>query len=346
MTTVSAVPSEPPEPPESAEPEGTRSPGAPPDGTDDGRADRESLLSVARLVSPTEERNPRTTDLDLLPSADVVRLIMEEDAGVASVVRAERFRVTQAVELAVAAIRAGGRVHYVGAGTSGRLGVLDAVELAPTYGVGSEWFDAHLAGGPDAMTVSVEGAEDDAATGRRDLDHVGPHDLVVGLAASGRTPYVGGALELARERGARTALVSANPSAPLAVGVDVAILLDTGPEAITGSTRMKAATAQKIVLNTFSTATMVRLGKTYSNLMVDVRATNAKLRARLVRLLSQATGLEPEVCAPVLAEAGGEVQVALVMLLAGVDVAAARRSMAGDGGVRGALARLGAAPAR
>ncbi|MGW8564716.1 N-acetylmuramic acid 6-phosphate etherase [Isoptericola sp. NPDC055881] len=306
----------------------------------------DDLLEVARLVSPTEERNPRTTDIDLLPAADVVRLILDEDAGVADVVRAEQSRVTQAVELAVEAIRAGGRVHYVGAGTSGRLGVLDAVELSPTYDVGTEWFDAHLAGGPDAMTLAVEGAEDDAEAGRRDLDHVGPHDLVVGLAASGRTPYVGGALDLARERGARTALVSANPAAPLAGRVDVAILVDTGPEAVTGSTRMKAATAQKIVLNTFSTATMIRLGKTYSNLMVDVRATNAKLRARLVRLLSQATGLTPEVCAPVLADADGEVQVALVMLLAGVDVASARDALAGGDGVRGALARLGAAPSR
>ncbi|MFE5341407.1 N-acetylmuramic acid 6-phosphate etherase [Isoptericola sp. NPDC056578] len=316
-------------------------PAAPPDA---GPPD--DVLDVARLVSPTEERNPRTTDIDLLPPADVVRLIMDEDAGVASVVRAERFRVTQAVELAVEAIRAGGRVHYAGAGTSGRLGVLDAVELLPTYGVGPEWFDAHLAGGPDAMTVSAEGAEDDAEAGRRDLDHVGPHDLVVGLAASGRTPYVGGALDLARERGARTALVSANPAAPLADRADVAILLDTGPEAVTGSTRMKAATAQKIVLNTFSTATMIRLGKTYSNLMVDVRASNAKLRARLVRLLSQATGLAPEVCAPVLADAGGEVQVALVMLLAGVDAEPARAALDGGDGVRGALARLGAAPPR
>ncbi|GAA1741000.1 N-acetylmuramic acid 6-phosphate etherase [Isoptericola hypogeus] len=335
---MTSVPDAPPEPAESGG--SAPPPGPPPDaGGDD-------LLSVARLASPTEERNPRTTDLDLLPAADVVRLILDEDAGVASVVRGERYRVTQAVELAVAAIRAGGRVHYVGAGTSGRLGVLDAVELAPTYGVGAEWFDAHLAGGPDAMTVSVEGAEDDVAGGRRDLDHVGPHDLVVGLAASGRTPYVGGAFDLARERGAHTVLVSANPTASLADGVDVAILLDTGPEAVTGSTRMKAATAQKIVLNTFSTATMVRLGKTYSNLMVDVRASNAKLRARLVRLLGQATGLEPEVCAPVLADAGGEVQVALVMLLAGVDAPAARAALHGDGGVRGALGRLGAAPSR
>lgn len=305
-------------------------------------AEHDDVLSVARLQSPTEERNPRTTDLDVVPTGELVRLVLDEDARVADVVRAQTDRVTRLVELAVAAIRSGGRVHYAGAGTSGRLGVLDAVELAPTYGVGPEWFEAHLAGGLDAMTVSVEGAEDDPSGGRRDLDAVTGHDLVVGLAASGRTPYVAGALDLARERGARTALVSANPAAPLAEGVDVAILLDTGPEAVTGSTRMKAATAQKIVLNTFSTATMVRLGKTYSNLMVDVRATNAKLRARLVRLLSQATGLEPEVCAPVLTEAGGQVQVALVMLLADVGAASARAALdGGDGGVRGALARLG-----
>lgn len=311
-----------------------------------GTGDGEDWREIVGLASPTEERNPRTTDIDLLPTDDVVRLILDEDAGVAAAVRAERAHVTEAVDLAVEAIRAGGRVHYAGAGTSGRLGVLDAVELLPTYGVGEEWFDAHLAGGVEAMTVSVEGAEDDVAAGRRDLDHVGPRDVVVGLAASGRTPYVRGALELARERGARTVLVSANPAAPLAGGVDVAILLDTGPEVVTGSTRMKAASAQKIVLNTFSTAVMVRLGKTYSNLMVDVRATNAKLRARLVRLLSQATGLDPDACADVLADSGGEVQVALVMLLAGVDVRAARQALGDGGGVRAAVARLGEVPAR
>jgi len=317
----------------------TRPPVEPP--SDDWR-------DAIRLVSPTEERNPRTTKIDLLPSQEVVRLILDEDAGVASAVRAQRYRLTQAVDLAVEAIRAGGRVHYVGSGTSGRLGVLDAVELMPTYGVGTEWFDAHLAGGPSAMMTSVEGAEDDVEAGRADLDHVEASDVVVGLAASGRTPYVRGALALARERGARTVLVSANPSAPLAGTVDVAILVDTGPEAVTGSTRMKAASAQKIVLNTFSTAVMIRLGKTYSNLMSDVRATNAKLRARLVRLLSQATGLDTESCAAVLAEAGGEVQVALVTLLAGTDVATAREAL-GDGapgGVRAAVDRLGGVPPR
>jgi N-acetylmuramic acid 6-phosphate etherase len=303
----------------------------------------ETWTELVRLASPTEERNPRTTDIDLLPTGQVVRLITEEDARVPGAVQAQAGRITAAVDLAVAAIRAGHRVHYAGAGTSGRLGVLDAAELVPTYGVGPEWFDAHMAGGAPAITRAVENAEDDATTARDDLDHVEAGDVVVGLAASGRTPYVRGALELARERGAATVLVSANPGAPLAALADVAVLVDTGPEAITGSTRMKAATAQKIVLNTFSTAVMVRLGKTYSNLMVDVRATNAKLRARLVRLLTQATGLEPEECARVLADAAGEVPTALVVLLGGVDVAAARAALAGGASVREALAALPAA---
>ncbi|MFP3715122.1 N-acetylmuramic acid 6-phosphate etherase [Puerhibacterium sp. TATVAM-FAB25] len=300
----------------------------------------ETWAELVRLASPTEERNPRTTDIDLLPTAQVVRLITDEDARVPGAVQAQADRIAAAVELAVAAIRAGHRVHYAGAGTSGRLGVLDAAELAPTYGVGPEWFDAHMAGGAEAITRAVENAEDHDRAGRADLDHVAAGDVVVGLAASGRTPYVRGALELARERGAATVLVSANPAAPLTPLADVAILVDTGPEAITGSTRMKAAGAQKIVLNTFSTAVMVRLGKTYSNLMVDVRATNAKLRARLVRLLAQATGLEPEECEPVLAEAGGEVPTALVALLGGVDVATARTALAAGGSVRAALAGL------
>ncbi|WP_265522207.1 N-acetylmuramic acid 6-phosphate etherase [Oerskovia flava] len=300
---------------------------------------------VLRFTSPTEERNPRTTDVDLLPTADVVRLITDEDATVADAVRRERDRITQAVDLAVASLSSGGRVHYVGSGTSGRLGVLDAVELLPTYGVGDEWFVAHLAGGVGAMMLAVEGAEDDVELGRSDVADVTAHDVVVGLAASGRTPYVRGALDLARERGARTVLVSANPTAPLADRVDVAILLDTGPEVVTGSTRMKAATAQKLVLNTFSTATMIRLGKTYSNLMIDVRATNQKLRARIVRMLVQATGLDSAACEAVLHDADGEVHVALVMGLASVDARTARRALQGNGvpGVRSALGVLGRA---
>src|SRR5690606_20722398 len=167
----------------------------------------EEWQALVRLASPTEERNPRTTDVDLLPTAEGERLITDEDAGVAGAVRGKRDHIARAVDLAVEALRAGGRVHYVGSGTSGRLGVLDAVELLPTYGVGEEWFVAHLAGGVGAMMLAVEGAEDDVELGRADVDAVGAHDLVVGLAASGRTPYVRGALDVARERGARTVLV-------------------------------------------------------------------------------------------------------------------------------------------
>ncbi|MGV8967973.1 MAG: N-acetylmuramic acid 6-phosphate etherase [Cellulomonas sp.] len=281
---------------------------------------------ILRLRSPTEERNARTVDLDTLPSLGVVRLIVAEDAGVAAAVEAQAPQIAALVDLAVRALDSGGRVHYVGSGTSGRLGVLDAVELLPTFGVGDESFVAHLAGGDGAMMRAVEGAEDDVELGRLAAAAVRSGDLVVGLTASGRTPFVGGALATARERGARTALVATNPFAELAGAVDVAVLVDTGPEVVTGSTRMKAATAQKLVLNTFSTATMVRLGKTYSNLMIEVLPTNRKLKARTVRMLVQATGAEAGICEDMLARAG-DARTALVSLLAGVDVAGARAAL-------------------
>ncbi|WP_448062228.1 N-acetylmuramic acid 6-phosphate etherase [Cellulomonas hominis] len=284
------------------------------------------------LRSPTEDRNPRSGDIDLLGTTELVRLICAEDRVVVDAVAAVTAAVAAVVDLAVAAIRAGGRVHYVGSGTSGRLGVLDAVELLPTFGVGDEWFVAHLAGGAGAMMQAVEGAEDDRALGGHDAAGVRAGDLVFGIAASGRTPYVAGALAAGRSRGARTALLSANPHAVLAAEVDVAVLVDTGPEVVTGSTRMKAATAQKMVLNTFSTATLVRLGRTYSNLMIDVRATNAKLRARTVRMLVQATGLDAARCEAMLDAADQEVRTSLVALLAGTDPATARAALVAAAG--------------
>ncbi|MPV38712.1 N-acetylmuramic acid 6-phosphate etherase [Georgenia subflava] len=303
---------------------------------------------VLGLRSPTEDRNPRTEAIDQLPAADLVRLIMTEDRSVAAAVELAAGAVADMVDRAVAAIVGGGRVHYVGSGTSGRLGVLDAVELLPTYDVGEETVRAHLAGGPSAMMVAVEGAEDDVDAGHELGGSVAAGDLVVGLTASGRTPFVAGALAGAREAGATTALVSTNPGAPLATDVDVAVLVDTGPEVITGSTRMKAATAQKLVLNTFSTAVMVRLGKTYSNLMIEVRPTNKKLRARTVRMLVQATGKSPETCAAVLEGADGDVRVALVALLSGAEVSTAAlvadgfppdpRRVSDPAGVRSAVA--------
>lgn len=283
---------------------------------------------ILTLRSPTEDRNPRTENIDTLPSIDVVRLIVAEDTGVVAAVEATAPQIAEMVDLAVEALAAGGRVHYAGSGTSGRLGVLDAVELLPTFGVGEQSFVAHLAGGDGAMMRAVEGAEDDVELGRALVVEIRPNDLVVGLTASGRTPFVGGVLEVARECGAKTALVSTNPFAALAGGVDVAVLVDTGPEVVTGSTRMKAATAQKLVLNTFSTATMVRLGKTYSNLMIEVLPTNWKLKARTVRMLVQATGVAAGRCEDVLAQAG-DARTALVSLLAGVEVTRARAALEG-----------------
>lgn len=277
------------------------------------------------LRSTTEERNPRSLELDTLGAPDLVATILGEDARVAAAVQARTAQIARLVEVCVAAIAAGGTVHYVGAGTSGRLGVLDAVELVPTYSASPDMVTAHLAGGDAAMMRAVEGAEDDEAAGADLVDSVcGERDVVIGLAASGRTPFVGGALRRARERGLATALVAANVHAALAPLADEAILLDVGPEVVTGSTRMKAATAQKLTLNALSTATMVRLGKTYSNLMIDVRPTNAKLVARTVRMLVQATGAEAGRAVDVLEAADGSVRVALVALLAGTDVERAR----------------------
>ncbi len=308
-------------------------------------------VTPGSLTWATEQRNPSSTAIDHLSSAGLVSLVVGQDASVVEAVRREGAKVAAAVDLVVAAIAAGGVVHYVGAGTSGRLGVLDAVELFPTYDVGPESVRAHLAGGEAAMLHAVEGAEDDEAAGAAIVRDAGPNDLIVGIAASGRTPYVVAALRTARERGLRTVLVAMNPSAPAAAYADVAILPDTGPEVVTGSTRMKAGTATKLVLNTLSTAAMVRLGRTYENLMIDMRVTNAKLAARAVRMLSQATGV-PEAEAARVRQEAGDTRTALVALLAGVEVAAAQDAVAanprdpnrtGDpSGVRAAVAWLGA----
>lgn len=290
---------------------------------------------------PTEERNPRTVDVDMLPTIDVLRLINAEDAQVSDAVAKVLPEVARIVDLAVDSLRAGGRVHYFGAGTSGRLAVIDSAELPPTYGI--EWgrVVAHHAGGLGALSQAIEDVEDDAALGARDAAELKAGDVAIGIAASGRTPYVVGALREAAERGAHTALISANPRAPFGSEVDVHIGLDTGPEVITGSTRMKAGTATKLVLNAFSTTVMVRLGRTYSNLMVGVNAINSKLRARLVRILMEATGLDSRTCEAALAEAGGDTRSALVSLLCEVPVAHAAEALRESGGsVRDAMSRF------
>ncbi|WP_432840539.1 N-acetylmuramic acid 6-phosphate etherase [Dactylosporangium sp. CA-092794] len=284
-------------------------------------------------VPPTEERNPDTVHIDRLSTLDMVRLINAEDQKVAPAVAAVLPAIAAAAELAVAALRGGRRLHYFGAGTSGRMAMLDAAELYPTFGAGPDQVVAHLAGGLSALHTAVEGAEDDADLGAAAAAETGAGDVALGVAASGATPYVRGALRAARTAGAGTVLLTANPAAPLAELADVVIAVDTGPEAITGSTRMKAGTAQKMVLNTLSTAVMVRLGRTYSNLMTDMVASNRKLRDRQVRMLVQATGLDVTRCAAALAEAGGEPKAALVALLAQTPPAAARAALSRTGGV-------------
>lgn len=290
------------------------------------------------VVAPTEQRHPGSDDLDQLPTLDLLRLINREDASVAPAVAATLPQLERAVELGVAALRGGGSIHYFGAGTSGRVAAMDAAELPPTFGIDPARVVAHHAGGQAALDTALENVEDDEATGTRDADALAPGDLAVGLTASGRTPYVAGALAEARRRGVPTVLVSANPAAAIAPLADVHVCPDTGPELLTGSTRMKAGTAQKLVLNAFSTAVMVRLGRTYSNLMTGVVAKNAKLRGRMVGILAQATGADLELCTEVLADSAGDLRVALVRLLGDVDADAARSALdAADGVVRTAL---------
>ncbi|MQA09170.1 MAG: N-acetylmuramic acid 6-phosphate etherase [Pseudonocardiaceae bacterium] len=292
--------------------------------------------------SPTEFRNPRTSDIDQLSTVDVLRKISAEDSLVPGAVADVLDELSIAVDLAADALRTGGRVHYVGAGTSGRLANLDAAELVPTFNIPSHWFVAHHAGGQRALSAATEDVEDDAEAGAESINAtVETGDFVLGLTASGRTPFVLGALRAARERGAAVGLVSGNPHVGHNVDVDVLIAPDTGPEAIAGSTRMKAGTAQKLVLTSFSTAVMVKLGHTYSNLMVSVRATNAKLRGRTQRILREATGLSTKECTDALDEAGGDLKLALVYLLSGVDVNRADVALHETGGhVRNALDRL------
>lgn len=288
----------------------------------------------------TERRNARTADLDDLPVTDLLLLMNDEDARVAPAVRAVVPQVAQAVAAVVAAFEAGGRLVYAGAGTSGRLGVLDAVECPPTFGTDPAQVVGLIAGGERAIMRAVEGAEDDPDLAARELTALGlrAHDVLVGVAASGRTPYVIGALDHARAVGAATVSIACNPQAAISRHADVAIEVDAGPEVLTGSTRLKAGTAQKLVLNMISTAAMVRSGKVYGNLMVDVRPTNDKLVDRARRIVVEATGCDETAAAAALAAADGHAKTAIVSVLAGCDAAEARRRLEEAGGfVRDAL---------
>lgn len=284
----------------------------------------------------TEQRNPRTTAIDVATSLDIVDLLNAEDQLVAPAVRVRRAEIARTIDLVVDAFRAGGRLIYAGAGTSGRLGVLDAAECPPTFGTEPEMVVGVLAGGAPAMFRSQEGAEDDRAAGAEAMvEHrVSPRDVVVGIAASGTTPYVHAALDRARELGARTVLLTcSDPPPALAARCDVVIVIATGPEALTGSTRLKAGTATKLALNTISTGAMVRLGKCYGNLMVDLMAWSEKLRDRGQRIVMEACGVDRETAQHAIVAAGGSVKLAIVMTLRGAGKAEASRLLEAAGGV-------------
>jgi N-acetylmuramic acid 6-phosphate etherase len=270
----------------------------------------------------TERRNPNTRDIDVASPIELVDQMAREDAGVPGAVSLARDSIAQAIELVERTFRRGGRLLYVGAGTSGRLGVLDAAECPTTFGTPPDMVVGIIAGGARALVKAVEGAEDDINAGIAAMDehHVRDHDVVIGIAASGTTPYVRAALGRAQALGASTGLVAcAEPPALLRSTCDVCIVVLVGPEVITGSTRMKAGTATKLVLNTITTGAMIRLGKTYGNLMVDLRASNAKLEDRSRRIVMETTGLARDAAAQVLERAAGEVKTAIVMARRGVD---------------------------
>lgn len=290
------------------------------------------LTALSQLIS--EGRNPDTMDIDLLSSLQIVERLNQQDKQVPLAVEKELPNIAEAVDKIAAAFKQGGRLIYAGAGTSGRLGVLDASECPPTFGVSDEMVIGLIAGGREAMFRAQEGAEDSEVLGEQDLRaiHFNNKDVVVGIAASGRTPYVIGALEYANRTGATTVALSCNPESPIACIADIAISPVVGPEALAGSTRLKSGTAQKLVLNMLTTASMIRMGKSYQNLMVDVQATNKKLEARAIRIVMQATDCERHIAERLLEESESNVKVAILMYLSGLDSQQARKRLAASEG--------------
>ncbi len=289
----------------------------------------------------TESPNERDAELDLYDSARLLQTLVDDHLGAVQAVQRALPALTQAVDAALPRIRVGGRLLYAGAGTSGRLGVLDSVELPPTFSWPRERAVAVLAGGESAMFAAVEGAEDDEAQGAADIAALQPgaNDVLLALAASGGTPYVLGALRAARAAGALAVGFANNPGAPVLAAAEIGVLLDTGPEVISGSTRLKAGSSQKIALNSFSSALMVKLNKVYGNLMVDLKATNAKLVRRAVALTMRASGVDEAAARAALEPCGFHVKTAVVALKRGVAVDEARRLLdAAEGSVRRALA--------
>ncbi|ELL0573692.1 N-acetylmuramic acid 6-phosphate etherase [Vibrio fluvialis] len=296
------------------------------------------LAALSHLVS--EGRNPDTMDIDLLSSQEIVQRLNQQDKLVPLAVEKVLPQIALAVDRITEAFKQGGRLIYMGAGTSGRLGVLDASECPPTFGVSNQMVIGLIAGGRDAMFTAQEGAEDSPLLGIDDLKAIGfcAQDVLVGIAASGRTPYVIGALEYANDLGAVTVALSCNPNSPIAALASIAISPVVGPEALTGSTRLKSGTAQKLVLNMLTTASMIRLGKSYQNLMVDVKATNKKLVVRAVRIVMQATDCDRHTAEALLAESDNNAKVAILMHLTGVDAAQAKAKLSdSDGFLRRAM---------
>jgi len=283
----------------------------------------------------TERRNPRSTTIDTASALEIVDLIGAEDAGVPAAVAKARAEIAGAIDLIEDAFRSGGRLIYVGAGTSGRLGVLDAAECPPTFGTPPEMVIGLIAGGPPALVRSIEGAEDDTGAAERELNalHVARKDVVLGIAASGTTPYVGAALARAQARGARTVFLSCSePPTGLRQSCDICITVLVGPEIVTGSTRMKAGTATKLVLNTLTTGAMIRIGKTYGNLMVDLRAWNDKLVDRSQRIVMEAAGVDRSAAQRAIEAADGSVKTAIVMARRGVARGEAERLLSEHAG--------------
>jgi N-acetylmuramic acid 6-phosphate etherase len=295
----------------------------------------------------TEQANEASRQIDCLSAVEIARLMNAEDATIAAAVATEIEQIGAAIDGIVARMEQGGRLIYIGAGTSGRLGVLDASECPPTFSTAPEQVVGRMAGGMHALTHATEGLEDDAQAGRDAVAemNVTEIDAIVGLTASGRTPFVLGAMDAAGERGAFTVGVACNRPSLLEDRVQVMIAPVTGPEVIAGSTRLKAGTAQKMVLNMLSTGTMIRLGKTFGNLMVDVKASNAKLQERAIRIVREATGLERDQAAAALEAANGETKTAIVSTLAGIPADDARALLsAANGSVRAALGDIAPCP--
>ncbi|HBB95894.1 MAG TPA: N-acetylmuramic acid 6-phosphate etherase [Blastocatellia bacterium] len=290
---------------------------------------------LADSIPLTEQENPRTEQISSLSTANIVRLMNDEDAGVAKAVAEVLDDVTRAIDQIVQRIQAGGRLFYIGTGTSGRLGVLDAAECPPTFGVSPDLIQAVIAGGYDACYRAVEASEDDAAAGVRDLEQRGftKADALVGIAASGRTPYTVGAVEYARRIGALTIAITCAPESAITKAAEIPIAPLVGPEVIAGSTRLKAGTAQKLILNMISTATMIRLGYVTGNRMTNMQTRNVKLRARAIRILQSESGLDEQQAETSLDEANGNLPVALVMSQTGRSRAEAVQALQAARGV-------------